>query len=138
MEQRIEKVHQLLVKAEIELSEIRNIFLMQCQHTLKPIHQGVGSESFSNDPTGYVCTKCDTYFEASVEEKDDIVEVNGNKYIFNQEDYNKQLLFREWLESNERANGLTFNSYEAIYKAKQEQWLYREMENKNYPGPTKL
>lgn len=89
MEQRIEKVHQLLVKAEIELSEIRNIFLMQCQHTLKPIHQGVGSESFSNDPTGYVCTKCDAYFEAAVEEKEN---------VFPREKIIEQLEHVNWLD----------------------------------------
>lgn len=125
MEQRIEKVHQLLVKAEIELSEIRNIFLMQCQHTLKPIHQGVGSESFSNDPTGYVCTKCDAYFEAAVEEKSDkfllesdvalsygAILIEDSKNIFPREKIIKQL---------EHVN-----------------WLDREMNNQNFPGPTKL
>lgn len=119
MEQRIEKVHQLLVKAEIELSEIRNIFLMQCQHTLKPIHQGVGSESFSNDPTGYVCTKCDAYFEAAVEENRPMIKLDVDKY--------------------EKLSLFIPNQFAVNKDSKEgEEWLDREMNNQNFPGPTKL
>lgn len=136
--ERIEKISNLLTEAVIELSSIREIFHKQCTHTLRPDYRGLGTGSTSLRPTGYICTKCDTYFKADFESEFN-EEEDDDKY-FNFESIHPLIDFIITTRPTQKQvdEFLEIKPFETNFDKNQISWLEREMKNRNYPGPTKL